>query len=146
MGLGLKTDYCVDTGAGIGRVTKGLLLEKCKSVDLVEPVQHLLEEAKTFVESDRVKQFIELPLQKFTPEKNKYTLIWNQWVFLYLNDADLVSYLQRCAQNVKEGGIITAKENVNLMGDDVVDSSDNSNTRSHDNYKKLIKQAGLELV
>ena len=39
----------------------------------------------------------------------KYDCIWNQWVLLYLPDADLVAYLQRCRAALKPGGFIFCK-------------------------------------
>jgi len=46
----------LDCGAGIGRITKFLLLDHFEKVDLVEPCPKYIEEAKKYVESDRVEK------------------------------------------------------------------------------------------
>ena len=130
----------------MGRVAKGLLLKQFTKVDLVEPVGALLEKAKTYVESDRAENFFEESLQLFDPEGNRYDFIWNQWVLLYLADDDLVAYLQRCAESLREHGLICVKENVVMEGQFVVDDEDNSITRTHAQYREVFEKAGLELV
>ncbi|KAJ3227455.1 hypothetical protein HK099_001911 [Clydaea vesicula] len=80
----LNTDLCCDCGAGIGRVSKNFLLKYFKKVDLVEQCSNFLETAKKeiFVGefSNKVDQYINKGLQEFFPEKQRYDLIWNQWV------------------------------------------------------------------
>merc|ERR1712232_229760 len=53
-------DYgtALDCGAGIGRVTDGLLLHFFKKVDLVEPSERLLGVAQKQISNPRVGQFI----------------------------------------------------------------------------------------
>lgn len=76
-------------------------------------------------------------LESWTPEKEKYDLIWNQWCTLYLTDTQFVAYLERCKDAIKEtDGWIVVKENstrdVNDGGpeDDVYDEDDSSVTRT----------------
>lgn len=73
-------------------------------------------------------------------------MIWNQWVLLYLADDDLIAYLQRCAESLRENGLICVKENVVMEGQFVVDDEDNSITRTHAQYRNVFDRAGLELV
>ena len=128
----------LDCGAGMGRVTKGLLLRQFKEVDLVEPVGSLLEKAKTYVESKRAINFFEQPLQSFQPEPFRYDVIWNQWVLLYLPDDDLIAYLRKCAEALRENGLICVKENVVMEGQFILDDEDNSITRTHAQYRLRI--------
>ncbi len=44
----------LDCGAGIGRVTKHVLLDRFDAVDLVEPSQVQIQKAKEFIQSDKV--------------------------------------------------------------------------------------------
>ena len=44
----------LDCGAGMGRVTKHLLLPRFEKVDMVEPSGVQLDKAREYVESDRV--------------------------------------------------------------------------------------------
>lgn len=63
-------------------------------VDLVEPVEKFLSEARGFVNSERLRDLYQSPLQTFTPAK-KYDCLWIQWCILYLTDGDLVDLLRK---------------------------------------------------
>jgi len=136
----------LDCGAGIGRVTSGLLLHHFKRVDLVEPNKRLLDTAQKEITDKRVGEFINSPLQEFKPAASKYDVIWAQWVLLYLTDEDLHQFLQRCGKALKRGGMICVKENVVIDGNWVVDKEDNSITRSDAQYKAIFERAGFQLV
>lgn len=87
----------IDCGAGIGRITKDLLIPHFDLVDAVEPDEKFINTIKTFVgnNSTKIGTLYNLSLQQFKPVK-KYDVIWNQWVLGYLKDEDLISYLIRC--------------------------------------------------
>jgi len=135
----------LDCGAGIGRVTKGLLVDQFEVVDLVEPNARLMEEAKKQV-GPRGDRFITCSLEHFEPEEGRYDVIWAQWVLLYLTDEDLVSFLQRCKKGLRgPNGMIFVKENVIIEGQWTVDRDDNSISRTDGMYKEIFKKAGLVL-
>jgi protein N-terminal methyltransferase len=46
----------LDCGAGMGRVTKHLLLPRFKKVDLIEPSKVQIDQAKVYVESENVEK------------------------------------------------------------------------------------------
>lgn len=92
------TNVAVDCGAGIGRITKHLLMPNFKTVDIVEPDEKFLNTIEDFVGDHyktKIGSIYKVGLQEFKPEK-KYDVIWNQWVLGYLTDEDLTSYLIRC--------------------------------------------------
>lgn len=72
----------LDCGAGIGRITKRLLLPLFKTVDLVDVTQEFLDKAKTYLgeDSKRVGNYFCSGLQDFVPESGRYDVIWIQWV------------------------------------------------------------------
>lgn len=140
-----KFGSALDCGAGIGRVTTGLLLNHFKQVDLVEPNERLLETARQDITDKRVKQFINSSLQEFHPEEGKYDVIWAQWVLLYLPDDDLCDFLQRCRKALTHGGMVCVKENVVLDGEWVVDKEDNSVSRTESQYKAIFERAGFNV-
>lgn len=72
----------LDCGAGIGRISKRLLLPLFNTVDLVDVTQEFLDKAKTYLgeESKRVGKYICNGLQDFVPESGRYDVIWIQWV------------------------------------------------------------------
>ena len=136
-----------DCGAGIGRVTKNLLLKHFAHVDLVEQTRKFLDEAESeFLNlglNSRVK-FIPSGLQDFSPEHNRYDLIWCQWVLSHLTDDDLVAFLIKC-KNSMTCGLIGIKENTSFHGT-LHDAVDSSVMRSDYIFKELFDKAGLSLL
>ncbi|KAJ1916590.1 hypothetical protein H4219_003709 [Mycoemilia scoparia] len=147
-----KPTYACDCGTGIGRVAKHFLLKKFDKVDLVEQNGKFLQAAQdTYLkeqhEAQLIGQYFAMGLQDFTPEKNKYDLIWCQWVLSHLTDEDLVKFLKRCKDGIKEpGGFIGIKENVVGKTGYTFDSTDSSATRSIKVFEELFKKAGLEII
>jgi len=136
----------VDCGAGIGRITEGLLTKMFKKTDLVEPVEKLLKQGEVMLkDNERVGRFHYVGLQDFTPEKGLYDVIWVQWVIGHLTDDDFVAFFTRCRRGLKPGGVICLKENVCKDGF-VVDKDDSSVTRSDVYLQGLFKTAGMEML
>jgi len=141
---GLEKKYAADCGAGIGRISKGLLLKHFEKVNLIEQNPQFLHKAKEILGEDRV-QFTPLGLQDFIPEENKYDIIWIQWVLTHLTDTDFVLFLQRCKKGLKSSGIIVIKENISSGGFEV-DTIDHSVTRSEQHFQALFNKSGLKLL
>ncbi|KAF2709750.1 hypothetical protein K504DRAFT_281800 [Pleomassaria siparia CBS 279.74] len=165
-----KLARVADCGAGIGRITKELLLPVASIVDVVEPVKKftdaLLESLQ--VEGERksedkgqVGEVVNLGLQDWTPEPGAYNVIWNQWCLGHLNDAQLVAYLRRCKDGLvvptpaseientpAQTSWIVVKENLSrdAKGHDIYDDEDSSVTRSDEKFRRLFKEAGLRIV
>ncbi|KAM4647288.1 N-terminal Xaa-Pro-Lys N-methyltransferase 1 isoform 3-T7 [Amazona ochrocephala] len=76
------TTRALDCGAGIGRITKRLLLPLFKTVDMVDVTEDFLTKAKSYLgeEGRRVRNYFCCGLQDFSPEPNTYDVIWIQWV------------------------------------------------------------------
>lgn len=76
------TTRALDCGAGIGRITKWLLLPLFKTVDMVDVTEDFLTKAKSYLgeEGRRVRNYFCCGLQDFSPEPNSYDVIWIQWV------------------------------------------------------------------
>lgn len=137
----------LDCGAGIGRVTSGLLLHEFQIVDLVEPNERLLAAAQKEITDKRAERFMVSTLQNFRPEPQRYDVIWAQWVLLYLPDDDLVDFLNRCKVGLKNSsGVIIVKENVVINGDFLVDTEDCSISRTDALYKAVFERAGLRVL
>ncbi|KAI9227338.1 MAG: alpha-N-methyltransferase NTM1 [Piptocephalis tieghemiana] len=139
-----------DCGAGIGRVSKHFLLPYFSKVDLVEQNAQYLETARAEtlakeVKEGRAVQFIPQGLQAFQPEKDRYDVIWCQWVLSHLTDEDLVNFLKRCKSSLRQEGYICVKENTLRTGTYKVDEEDSSVTRSDEVFKNIFSRAGLTL-
>ncbi|CAG9319869.1 unnamed protein product [Blepharisma stoltei] len=147
----LKTSHAMagrralDCGCGIGRVTKFLLLNEFETVDLVDQCQKYVDHARTFVDDSRAVNFYVQGLQNFNPEPRAYDCIWIQWVLAQLTDEDLVSFLRRIQNGLREGGIICIKENIKKNGF-MVHKEDFSVTRSDKIYKIAFRNAGLRII
>eukprot|EP00061_Rhincodon_typus_P008702 g31548.t1 len=72
----------LDCGAGIGRITKRLLLPMFKVVDMVDVTESFLTKAKAHLgeEGNRVGNYYCCGLQDFVPQPQRYDVIWIQWV------------------------------------------------------------------
>lgn len=91
-------DRAIDCGAGIGRITKHLLLSLFKTVDMVDITSRFIEESNEYIgdQSSRIgSRFVE-GLQTFEPREKFYDVIWIQWVIGHLTDEDCVRFFERC--------------------------------------------------
>jgi protein N-terminal methyltransferase len=160
-----------DCGAGIGRITKGLLMRVARTVDVVEPVEKFTDELVREMDEHfdggamggKIGEVVNLGLQDWVPEEGAYDLIWNQWCLGHLTDAQLIVYLRRCKDGLRKasavpgveaeghngmGGWIVVKENLSSdpKKSDIYDEEDSSVTRHDEKFKKLFKEAGLKVV
>ncbi|OCK85199.1 hypothetical protein K432DRAFT_377900 [Lepidopterella palustris CBS 459.81] len=161
-----------DCGAGIGRITKGFLVNVAARVDIVEPVKKFTDElvaaplptpTKPDQKTGEIGQIYNFGLQDWAPEPRSYNLIWNQWCLGHLTDTQLVTYLRRCKEGLavkpnpgaeNEGAVpfagawIVVKENMSTdsMENDIFDEQDSSVTRTDAKFRALFKEAGLRLV
>jgi len=147
-GEGKTSPGCaLDCGAGIGRITKRLLLPLFKTVDLVDVTQEFLDKAKTYLgeESKRVGNYFCSGLQEFVPENGRYDVIWIQWVIGHLTDDHLVEFLRRCQKALRPNGLIVIKDNVSYEGV-VPDEVDSSVCRDLEIVHSLVGRAGLRIL
>jgi SAM-dependent methyltransferase len=93
-----------------------LLIKKFEKVDLLEYSKELINEAKSFVNDDKLINLYNIGLQEFKPDDGKYDLIWIQWCISQLKDDDFIKSLKNCRKGLKKGGIICLKENVYSNG------------------------------
>jgi len=141
-----KTTRALDCGAGIGRVSKGLLLPLFETVDLAELNKDFLDEAPKYLgeSSSRVGHYFCCGLQDLQLTE-KYDVIWMQWVTGHLTDDHFVKFLERCKDALNEGGIIVIKDNIAIAGVEL-DDEDSSVTRNTDDLKKIYAKANLTVV
>ncbi|XP_054853708.1 N-terminal Xaa-Pro-Lys N-methyltransferase 1 [Eublepharis macularius] len=141
------TARALDCGAGIGRITKRLLLPLFKAVDMVDVTEDFLNKARSYLgeEGRRVRNYFCCGLQDFSPEPGAYDVIWIQWVIGHLTDDDLTNFLKRCRLGLQPNGIIVIKDNMAQEGV-IMDDVDSSVCRDLDVVCKLIRRAGLSLL
>ncbi|KAK7425765.1 hypothetical protein QQZ08_007741 [Neonectria magnoliae] len=136
LGVGIKTGRkmlprVLEGGAGIGRITEGLLLKLAEQVDVIEPVVKFTESLRG---KPGVGDIFNVGLEGWQPTEGVlYDLIWIQWCAMYLDDELLVQFLERCKTALNpDGGIIVVKENISTWGVDKFDEVDSSVTRNTD--------------
>ncbi|XP_003925432.1 N-terminal Xaa-Pro-Lys N-methyltransferase 2 [Saimiri boliviensis] len=141
------TDCALDCGSGIGRVSKHVLLPVFNSVELVDMMESFLLKAQNYlqIKGDKVESYHCYSLQEFTPPFRRYDVIWIQWVSGHLTDKDLLAFLSRCRDGLKENGVIILKDNVAREGC-ILDLSDSSVTRDMDILRSLIRKSGLVVL
>ncbi|XP_061589218.1 N-terminal Xaa-Pro-Lys N-methyltransferase 1 [Cololabis saira] len=147
---GTDNGCALDCGAGIGRITKRLLLPLFRTVDLVDVTREFLDQARVSLGDDpaaaaRVGHYFCCGLQDFVPEKNRYDVIWIQWVIGHLTDEHLVDFLRRCQAALRPGGLVVVKDNVSYEGV-VPDDVDSSVCRDLSLLMGLVERAGLRVV
>lgn len=77
---GIALGRTIDCGAGIGRISKGLLCPLFRSVDLVEQNPVYVEKAKEYcAECKNLANYWTIGLQDFQFEQGAYDCIWIQW-------------------------------------------------------------------
>lgn len=167
---GYAFEYCLEPGAGIGRVTINLLAALCSKIDVIEPIKRFTEvltaDDSPVVRSGQLQRVYNVPLQEWTadslpsysartdtspaatPPTGRYDLVYNQWCLNHLSMADLVSYFTRLIPLLRPNGWIVVKENLstNAFGKDIFDDEDSSVTRSDQNWRIGFEEAGLKVV
>jgi SAM-dependent methyltransferase len=165
-----KFDHAIDVGAGVGRITKLVLLKRYSQVQLVEGDESWSKRSRVYLGKKRAARctFIQQRLDEVTDQdvlrwcdncpSKKVDLIWIQWTLQYLIDADVVTLLQNLAQGLRPGtGIMIVKENRpygNAREDrfqmDVPGGCGNNArydiTRPNHHHHLLFQMAGLTIV
>ncbi|XP_020510586.2 N-terminal Xaa-Pro-Lys N-methyltransferase 2 [Labrus bergylta] len=149
VGPGKAGTHCaLDCGCGIGRVSKGVLLPVFEKMEMADMMEHFLLHAHEEYlgdDADRIQTYYCYNLQDFTPPKNKYDVVWMQWVACHLTDKDLTNFLFRCQKSLRPNGVIIMKDNMARQGCKL-DSIDSSISRHLDIMKIIIAKAGLEIL
>lgn len=137
----------LDCGAGIGRVSKNLLMNEFAKVDLVEQDENFCKKAHESLESSgHLGEIYNVGLQDFQDNGTKYDVVWSQWVLGHLTDEDLVDFVKIIAKMLEKNGIFVIKENFTKDDETIKDETDSSVTRPIAKFKKLMKQADMKVI
>ncbi|KAF4955597.1 hypothetical protein FGADI_4432 [Fusarium gaditjirri] len=145
LGIGKpRISRALEGGAGIGRVTKGLLLDVAETVDIIEPVAKF---TAGLVDTPGIGHIHNIGLQEWQPPQDvQYDLVWTQWCACQLPDGLLIQYLEHCASALAPAGIIVFKENLSIWGEDTYDEVDSAVTRTDESFRAIFNKAGLAIV
>lgn len=145
----------LDCGAGVGRVTRDVLLHLAENVHLVEVSASLLDQAREQpalqTHAGRL-EFTQVSLREFAPPPGAYDLVWAQWVLGHLTDHDVVQLLTRCTAALRPGGAVCVKDNTCTPSHCErgrkyhIDRQNAGVVRTHVHLRSLFRMAGLKLV
>ncbi|XP_050350765.1 N-terminal Xaa-Pro-Lys N-methyltransferase 1-like [Nymphalis io] len=137
----------LDCGAGIGRVSRSLLMPYFLKVDLVEQDEKFINTAKQLIGEHNTKlgTLYQIGLHHFKPQK-QYDVIWCQWVLGHLSDYDLINFLERCSKSLARNGVIVVKENISSSEEIEYDEDDSSVTRPYGSMVNIFEEANLGLI
>lgn len=116
---GTRHAVAVDIGAGVGRVTKLILLKRYSEIRLVEGNETFSKRSRVYLGRKRASRCIFTNC--FLQDLNKQSvlewgapadLIWCQWTLQYLTDTDVVKCLKTLAGGLRaKVGVLIVKEN-----------------------------------
>eukprot|EP00927_Polykrikos_kofoidii_P060241 TRINITY_DN55274_c0_g1_i1.p1 TRINITY_DN55274_c0_g1~~TRINITY_DN55274_c0_g1_i1.p1 ORF type:complete len:430 (+),score=61.65 TRINITY_DN55274_c0_g1_i1:115-1404(+) len=111
----LQIRSILDGGAGIGRVTKHVLLRRSEHVCLLEPCERWLKQSRRYLGNKRSLRctFMNCRLEQYEPSPRhaSFDIIWIQWALQYLVDACVVAALRRLTRVLSPCGVFIIKEN-----------------------------------
>ncbi|CAJ1969704.1 unnamed protein product [Cylindrotheca closterium] len=157
-----RFDHAVDLGAGVGRLTKLLLLKRYGEVRLVEADGGWSKRSRNYLGRKRSSRcsFSHQRLDTLTKADvqgwgEPADLMWVQWTLQYLIDTDVVDCLKVLAGGLREGsGVLIVKENrpYGTQREDrfQMDMPQGGNerydiTRTDNHHRLLFHQAGLKV-
>jgi AdoMet dependent proline di-methyltransferase len=113
----MKHELAIDVGAGLGRITRGILLKRYDEIHLLEGNASYCKRSKLKLGKKKAKRciFTHCCLQDMTAETlgaRPADLIWIQWTLQYLIDVDVVKCLRTLALGLRPTvGVLIVKEN-----------------------------------
>ena len=115
----LVTKRAIDAGAGVGRVTKLVLLKRYDTVRLVEADPNWSRRSQVYLGRKRSKgcTFVCSRLEDILPQTviawgEPADVVWLQWTLQYLTDQDAIRTLKSLASSLVIGtGVLIVKEN-----------------------------------
>ncbi len=130
----LRLGHALDGGAGVGRVTKHVLLRRCERVTVLEPCERWLKQSRRYLGHKRSTRcaFVCERLEAHEPPAAAYDLVWLQWCLQYLTDEDAVRALRGLARGVGPNGVIIVKENRPLRAPAAAEAASGGDTGGGD--------------
>ena len=153
-----QTTRAVDAGAGVGRITKHVLLKRFDCVHLIEADCRYSKRSRQYLGKKRSDKctFSCTRIEDMTVQSHSdlvdSDLVWLQWTLQYLTDRDAVHALQTLAACLVRGtGVLLVKENRPYGGaredrfqmETPACSGRYDITRTDNHHRLLFQRAGL---
>lgn len=160
---GLSMDgVALDVGAGIGRVSRDLLLPMFARVDMLEQNKEYLKKSEAYLSEvtgsfrGRIERRVPTGMQHFCARNEqtgenfvgRYSVIWAQWCIIYLTDEDLINFIQTCFECLQDGGVLCIKDNTLSRGQTefVLDKQDSSVMRGLSYMRAIFERANARVL
>jgi len=146
----------VDAGAGVGRITKNVLLKRYDEVQLIEADEALSKRSRAYLGRKRTEGRCTFTCAR-VEELDVFSshvgadIVWLQWTLQYLTDVDAVRALRALSGGLNGSGFLIVKENRPYGGarrDRFQLETPGANgrydiTRTDDHHRLLFQRAGL---
>lgn len=150
----IKPGPILEIGAGVGRVTKSVLIKYFDEITILEQNEKFLKKAKEDMkeyEEKKKLRYINQAMQDLIKDSSvlnneKYSLIWIQWCVENIDDEDLVGLLTKLKGHLIEKGVVVVKENIIKENEEVqINDIDYSRVRTDSLFKDLFKKSGYRI-
>jgi protein N-terminal methyltransferase len=142
----IKTSSVIDCGAGIGRVTKSILVNYFKKIDIMEQDEKFVQTCReSFKDDPLIGNIYQNSLQDFKFEKT-YEVIWIQWCLENLEDDDIILFMEKCKNALEKTGKVIIKENITEQeNNNKFSDEDYSKMRTMKSFRRIFKKSGFKI-
>jgi len=139
-------DYLMELAAGVGRITKNILVKWFSKIDTLEPSKVLADKIVALKKNyKQIKKIYVTTGEDFKFER-KYNVIFATWLFGNINDYHALKLLIKCRENLDDNGIFVLKENISEDHTLVTTSGMTQKIRTLQCYKVLFSLAGFKEI
>ena len=104
-----ETDTILELGAGIGRMSLELS-QHCKHLTTLDFVETFVQEARKRLSHLDHVDFLCMDATKLECDAASMTLVFSNWLFMYLNDAEVEAMARRMIEWTQMGGHVFFRE------------------------------------
>ncbi|XP_067121684.1 uncharacterized protein [Centruroides vittatus] len=138
----LKGMEVLELGAGIGRFT-GDLAKRSKNVTAVDFIDDYIKENKKKHSSLQNIKFMRADVTELEFSAKKFDMVFSNWLFMYLNDKECVSLVQKVIKWLKPDGYLFIRESCYKSSGGIKRSTNPTFYRSPATYNALLQSIRL---
>lgn len=138
----LKKMDVLELGAGIGRFS-GDLAKRSKSVVVVDFIEDYIKENKRRNDAFKNIKFMKADVTELEFPAKKFDMVFSNWLFMYLNDKECVSLVQKVVTWLKPAGYLFIRESCYKSSGGIKRSKNPTFYRSPATYNALLQSVRL---
>ncbi|XP_050397141.2 uncharacterized protein LOC126815505 isoform X2 [Patella vulgata] len=132
----------IELGAGIGRFTT-ILAEKAKHVIAVDFMAEFIEKNKIANAHLKNIDYMVEDVTKMEQPEAQSDLVFSNWLFMYLEDAEVQKVFYKMLGWLKEGGYLFIRESCNRPSGNIPRKSNPTNYRDTDMYEAFYSSVSI---